>query len=258
MFLKLESVTKEYQTQRRFRSSSITAVDTVSLNIEKGERVGLVGESGSGKSTLAKLITKFESITKGEIFINGYSVHKGDLSELELYKKVQLVFQDSSFSLSPRMSVKALIEEPLRNFFKLNKEEREKKCFSLIQKVGLDETFLERYPGELSGGQKQRVCIARAIAVEPELIIFDESLASLDQPAQMSIINMLLDLQKEKGLAYLFITHDLASAKKLCEGIAVMYKGKIVEVVKDWKTDPFTHPYAKLLFHKNEVKTIFL
>ena len=227
----------------------LQAVRGVNLKLKKGESLGLVGESGSGKSTLAKLIMNLESVTSGQILLNGQAINVKQIKKRQLYKRMQLVLQDSSASLYPKMCVSEILEEPIRNYFP-EENNREELCVELLKLVELDRFFLSRYPHQLSGGQKQRVCIAKALAVQPELIIFDESIASLDQLSQTSIIQMLKRIQKEKQIAYLFITHDLQSAQQLCDRISVMYQGELVETLTqlEWDFQQFQHPYSHLLF----------
>ncbi|KKB37801.1 ABC transporter ATP-binding protein [Bacillus thermotolerans] len=253
MLLELRNVTKDYPLRPRRTSlfkktPRFKAVNQVDLTIKKGEIVGLVGESGSGKSTLAKLIMNIEPVTSGKILLNGQPVHGKRMSDLTLYKQMQLVLQDSSSSLHPNMRVKELLEEPLRNYLRQEKTMREATIRKLLKLVGLSPPFLSRYPHQLSGGQKQRVCIAKALAVQPDIILFDESIASLDHPSQMEILHMLKHIQKQQQLSYLFITHDLKSVQQLCDRVAVMYQGELVETFSRWDPDQLRHPYSRLLF----------
>lgn len=262
MILELQNVTKEYARRRLslFQTPAlIKAVNSVSFSINKGESVGLVGESGSGKSTLAKLVMKIESPTSGHILVNGKPIRKKQISDFELFKQIQLVLQDSSSSLYPGMCVQELLKEPLQNFSQEKKREYASACIELLKQVGLDQSFLFKYPQDLSGGQKQRVCIAKALAVQPELIIFDESIASLDSSSQTAIITMLKRIQKQSQISFLFVTHDLRSAQQLCDRVMVMYQGEIVETVKIRSGQKPAHPYARLLFQSiapalNEMK----
>jgi ABC-type dipeptide/oligopeptide/nickel transport system ATPase subunit len=253
MLLELRYVTKEYPLRARRKSlfkpnPRFKAVNQVNLTIKKGESVGLVGESGSGKSTLAKLLMKIESITSGQILLNGQPIHGRKINDLKVYKQMQLVLQDSSSSLHPKMRVEEILEEPLRNYFPEEKTVWEVTILKLLKMVDLDPSFLSRYPHQLSGGQKQRVCIAKALAVQPEIIIFDESIASLDQPSQIDIINMLKHIQIKQQLSYLFITHDLKSTQQLFDRVMVMYQGELVETFSGWDSQQLSHPYSRLLF----------
>jgi ABC-type dipeptide/oligopeptide/nickel transport system ATPase subunit len=263
MLLELRNVTKEYPLRRKslFKPNSfLKAVNGVNLTLNKGESIGVVGESGSGKSTLAKLIMNIESTTSGHILLKGKPIHGGQLKDMEVYKQIQLILQDSSSSLFPRMQVREILEEPLRNFFPKEKSTWEETIRRLITMVGLDFSFLSRYPHQLSGGQKQRVCIAKALAVQPEIIIFDESIASLDQLSQTLIITMLKQIQKKERLSYLFITHDLKSTQQMCDRIVVMYQGELVDSFSSWDDQQLRHPYSYLLYqtlnNTNTVKSL--
>ncbi|SFE49060.1 ABC transporter [Paenibacillus algorifonticola] len=255
--LELRQVTKAFPLRllRRRRGlkaqdgkASVQAVKQVDLVLHRGETLGLVGESGSGKSTLAKLIMKLETLSSGQILLGGQSIYGPHMKDLQVYKSVQLVLQDSASSLHPRMLVKEVLAEPMRNFEAKRPPEIRESSVQLIRAVGLDESFLEKLPHQLSGGQKQRVCIARALAVQPELIIFDESLASLDPLSQASIVEMLQQIQRQQELSYLFITHDLGLARQLCDRVAVMYQGEIVETFSEWEEGKLKHPYTHALF----------
>lgn len=248
ILLELRQITKEYPLWlRKDKGRKKAAVNNVSLSISKGESVALVGESGSGKSTIAKCIMRLEKITAGQILWKGHSIRSKHLKDFTFYKSVQMVMQDSSASLHPKMKVEEILAEPIRNFFPEEKNWHEE-CNRLLHVVGLDTSFLKRFPNQLSGGQKQRVCIAKALAVKPELIIFDESIASLDGQSQKSIIEVLRMIQRQEGLSYLFITHDLQSTKHLCDRVAVMYQGEIVEILTQWERGQLAHPYSRLLY----------
>ncbi|WP_332690498.1 ABC transporter ATP-binding protein [Halalkalibacter lacteus] len=252
--LELCYVSKEYplRASRKtwYRTNpSFKAVKQVNLTLNKGECVAVVGESGSGKSTLAKLIMKLETLSAGKILLDGQAIHGKKMTDLAIYKRIQLVLQDSSTSLHPKMRVEEILKEPITNFFPEQKVEWEKMFFKLLKLVGLDHSYLSRYPHQLSGGQKQRVCIAKALAVQPDLIIFDESIASLDRDSQESIVNMLKHIQKKEQVSYLFITHDLQSAQTLCDRVAVMYQGEIVETFRNWDLRQLKHPYTRSLVH---------
>ncbi|WP_025686245.1 ABC transporter ATP-binding protein [Paenibacillus maysiensis] len=253
MILELKQVTKAYPVRRRRKGWSKTqepeqAVKQVSLELQRGECLGLVGESGSGKSTLAKCILRLEPLTSGEIWLDDQPIHTGRMKDIHLYKRIQLVAQDSSSSLHPRMTIRDILEEPIHNYFPERKAQALKICQSLLESVGLEADSLEKYPSQLSGGQKQRVCIARALAVEPEIILFDESVANLDTATQASVLDMLKKAQEERQLSYLFITHDLQSTRPFCDRIAVMVQGEIVELFQEWDKDLLQHEYTRALF----------
>jgi ABC-type glutathione transport system ATPase component len=254
MILELKQVTKTYPVRRRKKGwfskqdSEQAAVKQVSLELQRGECLGLVGESGSGKSTLAQCIMRLEPLTLGEIWLDRQPIHTGKVKDVHLYKRVQLVAQDSSSSLHPRMTIRDILLEPIRNYFPERKAQALEICLSLLESVGLEADSLEKYSSQLSGGQKQRVCIARALAVEPEIILFDESVANLDAATQSSVLDLLKKVQIERQLSYLFITHDFQSTRPFCDRIAVMYQGEIVEVFKDWDESLLQHEYTHTLF----------
>lgn len=225
-------------------SGQVKAVDDISLNIERGETVGLVGESGSGKSTLGRAILQLVSLSGGLVRFNDvpYNSSRKDA------KKVQMIFQDPLSSLNPRMTVGAAIAEVLKHHKLVPRNKVMHRVKELFRMVELSPEYIHRYPHELSGGQCQRVGIARALSVEPELIICDEIVSALDVSVQAQIINLLKKLQKDKKLSYLFISHDLAVVRQIANRIAVMYCGKIVEYgdVNSIILTPF-HPYTKAL-----------
>nr|WP_302058498.1 dipeptide/oligopeptide/nickel ABC transporter ATP-binding protein [Paenibacillus sp. MZ03-122A] len=251
--LELKNVTKAYPVRKRRKGwfstqDSEQAVKKVNLELRQGECLGLVGESGSGKSTLAQCILGLESLTSGEIWLDDQPIHTGRMKDIYLYKRIQLVAQDSSSSLHPRMTIRDILEEPIHNYFPGRKAQVLDICQSLLESVGLDTECLEKYPTQLSGGQKQRVCIARALAVEPDIILFDESIANLDTTTQFSVLGMLKRMQQERELSYLFITHDLQSTRQFCDRVAVMVQGEIVEIFKEWDEDLLQHEYTRALF----------
>lgn len=211
--------------------SHVKAVDGVSLQVRKGRTLGLVGESGCGKSTLGRTILRLIEPTDGQIKYNGVDIPSLNQTDLrKLRRKMQIIFQDPYASLNPRMTIASAIMEPMTiHGLGKNKEERMEMAAQLMDKVGLDRKFLNRYPHEFSGGQRQRICIARALAVQPDFIVCDESVSALDVSIQAQILNLLLDLQKEMNLTYIFISHDLAVVKFIADEVAVMYNGKVVE-----------------------------
>ncbi|UGB32007.1 ABC transporter ATP-binding protein [Metabacillus sp. B2-18] len=251
MIVELRQVTKEYPKRNKslFRTKEyMKAVNNVNLQIGKGDSIGLVGESGCGKSTIAKLITRLETVTSGQILLKGKPIHGKKISNRELYKQIQLVLQDSSSSLHPKMQIKDILLEPLQHYFPSEKSTWEESCKTLLKLVDLDEAFLLRYPYQLSGGQKQRVCIAKSLAAQPDIIIFDESIASLDEESQQSMIRTLKKIKKQYELTYLFITHDLRSTRELCDRIVVMYQGEFVETFRHHDYEKLKHPYSRILF----------
>ena len=233
------------------KKSKLHAVDDVSASINEGTTLGVVGESGCGKSTLGRVILRLIEPTDGEIYFNGRNIRKAGKREMrELRKSMQIIFQDPYSSLNPRKSVYDLIATPLivNKMFK-NRKELEKRVISLMDMVGLEEGLYNTYPHELDGGRRQRICIARALALEPKFIVCDEPVSALDVSIQAQILNLLMDLQDEMGLTYMFITHDMSVVKHISDEIIVMYMGKCVEKApsRELFKNPL-HPYTKALF----------
>ncbi len=227
----------------------VRAVDDVSFTINPGETVGLVGESGCGKSSLGRTIVRLENATGGRILFNNRNLTELNGGELRASRKhFQMIFQDPYGSLNPRLTVRAALNEVLALHFIGGKNEREKRAAELLQLVGLEADLLSRYPHQFSGGQRQRIGIARALAAEPELIVADEPVSALDVSVQAQIINLLQDIQRKIGTAFLFIAHDLAVVQHISQRILVMYLGRIVESgpAAEVCGNP-KHPYTKAL-----------
>ena len=230
--LEIKNVSKFYNTSKNlFRNNkSFKALSQISLKLFKGETLGLIGESGSGKTTLSNAILKIHEFEKGEILFKGKDISKIKERELlEFRKNVQIIFQDPYASLNPLQNIFQIISEPIKFHRICLKNEVYEKCKELISDVGLNENFLSRYPHELSGGQRQRVCIARAISVNPEVLICDESVSALDVSIQATVLNLLNLLKKKYNFTYIFISHDLSVVKYMSDKIIVLYNGKIVD-----------------------------
>lgn len=244
--LRVNNLKKYFKTKKGF----LHAVDGLDFTIEEGKTLGLVGESGCGKSTTGRLILQLIKPTEGEVFYKGKSVTKASKKEMHMMRKeMQIIFQDPFASLNPRKSMYDLISEPLR-WFRVynNKSEEEKKVETLMETVGLAQRLINVYPHELDGGRRQRIGVARALALDPKLIVCDEPVSALDVSIQAQILNLLEELQKEMGLTYIFITHDLSVVNYFSDDIAVMYLGKIVErapAIELFKNP--LHPYTKAL-----------
>lgn len=227
----------------------VYAVDGVNFIIEKGKTYGLVGESGSGKSTTGKAVVGLEKVTSGQIIYEGKDVtKKSNRQKIGYNKDVQMIFQDSMSSLNPKKRVLDIIAEPIRNFERLSDQEEKKKVKNLLDIVGMPEDALYKYPHEFSGGQRQRLGVARAVATNPKLIVADEPVSALDLSVQAQVLNFMKRIQQEFGLSYLFISHDLGVVKHMCDNIAIMYKGRFVEIGtrEDIYNDP-RHIYTKRL-----------
>lgn len=250
--VKIENLTKNFISKKSFFGkplSYVHAVDNVSLDIYKGETLGIVGESGCGKSTLGRSILRLTEPTSGKVIYDNtdlVTLSKEDMRQMR--KRLQLIFQDPYASLNPRMTVKDLIKAPLDVFGIGTENERMEKVFQIMKQVGLTEEQLNRYPHEFSGGQRQRIVIARAIILDPEFVVCDEPVSALDVSVRSQVLNLLNNLQKEKNLTYMFISHDLSVVKYISDRIAVMYLGRVVELAeKDELYSHAAHPYTKAL-----------
>lgn len=248
--LEVRHLTKEFPLRKsgfgRRSGGILRAVDDVSFDIYPGETLGLVGESGSGKSTLGRTVLRLIEPTSGEIVFDGEPVTTANSARLR--RRAQIVFQDPYSSLPPKMRVRRILAEPLRIHDIVPASGVGERVASLLRSVGLGEKHAGAFPGQLSGGQRQRVSIARALAVEPSLVVADEAVSALDVSVQAQILNLMKDLQEERGLAYLFISHDLGVVRYMSRRIAVMYLGRIVEVgsAADITSEPL-HPYTSIL-----------
>lgn len=245
--LEVHGLVMEYPS--RNGKGPLRAVDRVSLSLAKGQTLGIVGESGSGKSTLARLILRLIEPTSGKIYFDGDNLLTLDSASLRRRRReMQIVFQDPYASLDPRMTIGAIISEPLAIHRLGNRRDRQARVARLLELVGLDPAAARRYPHEFSGGQRQRIGIARAIALEPKLLVLDEPVSALDVSIQSQVLNLLMDLKARLGLSYIFISHDLSVVEHMSDDIAVMYLGRVVERGQAHRlfADP-RHPYTRAL-----------
>ena len=245
--LEIKNLKKYFSTPR----GELHAVDNVTLNIEKGKTIGVVGESGCGKSTLGKTLMRLYTPTAGEILYNGKDIASMPIREFKKNYRtnIQMIFQDPYASLDPRMNVLQLIEEPIKvNNKKMPKKEVEERAKEMMELVGLAKRLENTYPRELDGGRRQRIGIARALSLNPDFIVCDEPVSALDVSIQAQILNLLQDLQDERGLTYMFITHDMSVVKHISDDIAVMYLGQLIEKCPASEIFKNTiHPYSQAL-----------
>lgn len=245
-FLTVRDLKKHFKTPRGL----LHAVDGVSFAIDRGKTLGIVGESGCGKSTLGRMITRLHEATSGEIIFEGLDITHLKRKELHDYRKeVQMIFQDPFSSLNPRMTVFQAISEPVRNFREvLQGQSMEDYIHEMMNTVGLAKRLSDSYPHELDGGRRQRIGVARALALKPKFIVCDEPVSALDVSIQAQILNLMMDLQDQRGLTYMFITHDLSVVKHIADDIAVMYLGTLVEKCgSDRIFEHPLHPYTRAL-----------
>lgn len=251
--LEIKGLTKKFLNEQ---GQTLTACNNISLTATKGQTLGIVGESGCGKTTLMRTLTQIFPANGGEIILDGVNIlNLSGEAARQSRRKLQMVFQDPSSSFNPKMKVKDIICEPLLNFNLIKKADVDNKASELLTLVELPSDFKDRYPHSMSGGQRQRLGIARALSLEPEIIIFDEATSALDVSVQNTICELLAKLQREKQLTYLFICHDLALVNSFSHKIAVMYLGNIVEMLDNTKYELSTdalHPYTKAL-----IKSVF-
>ena len=245
VILRVEHVTKKFPVSG---GKFLTACDDISLDVRKGETVAVVGESGCGKTTLLKAIMNMQRPTSGKIIFHGEDITQltGE-AKRQNYRHIQMVFQDPTAAFNPKLKIRDIVCEPLLNFDLISPADVDSKARELLTQVELPADFVDRYPHNMSGGQRQRVAIARALALEPEIIACDEATSALDVSVQDTIIKLLVKLQREKGITYIFICHDMALVSLFSHRVAVMYLGNMMEQIDGDKLDSARHPYTQAL-----------
>lgn len=248
IILETKNLTKIYE---KSDDKKVVACNNVNLQIHKGKTLGIVGESGSGKSTFVNMLMNLEKPTSGEILYHGKDISKFTKEEVWLNRQnIQIVFQDPWSAFNPKMNVMQILTEPLMNYNRLKKSERKEKAVELLKMVDLPEEFVTKYPKNMSGGQRQRLGIARAISLEPEILICDEATSALDVSIQKTVVELLVRLQREKGITMIFICHDIALIESFAHQIAVMYHGDVVEFIEGGQiSEKAKHPYTKALLN---------
>ena len=246
VILETKNLTKIYE---KSNNKKVVACNNVNLKIHKGKTLGIVGESGSGKTTLVNMLMDLETPTSGEILYHSKDISKFTKKEIwENRQNIQIVFQDPWSAFNPKMNVMQILTEPLMNYGRLKRSERQQKAVELLKMVDLPEEFVTKYPQNMSGGQRQRLGIARAISLEPEILICDEATSALDVSIQKNIVELLVKLQKEKNITMIFICHDIALIESFAHEIVVMYHGDVVEVIEGGQiSEKAKHPYTKSL-----------
>ena len=260
IIMRVENLTKKFPVSG---GKFLTACDNITFDVRKGETLGIVGESGCGKTTLLKAIMNMQKPTSGKIIFRGEDITKltGE-SKRQNYRHIQMVFQDPTAAFNPKMKIRDIVCEPLLNFDLIGKNDVDVKARELLEQVELPADFVDRYPHNMSGGQRQRVAIARALALEPEVIACDEATSALDVSVQDTIIKLLVKLQREKGISYIFICHDMALVSLFSHRIAVMYLGNMMEQIDGDKLNsaqhPYTHALLKAVFSTDQEKNQYI
>lgn len=252
--LELKNINVSFRAEKQkkiFGQDRKQVLYDISFQVKKGECLGILGESGSGKSTMGRVLCGLLKPQSGEVIVDDVSIYHTRGGKKRLQQKMSIVFQDYTTSVNPRFHIKDIIEEGLIVQERKSKKKgnREQEVSRLLTLVGLDDTYKERFPHQLSGGQLQRVCIARAVACNPEIILFDEAVSSLDAHTQVQIMDLLLDIQKKMKLTYIFITHDLTSVTYFCDRVIFLNAGNITEMIETSKLSEVTDPYAVKLLH---------